>query len=108
LSINKNHYDITKTMLKKGKINVNQVTEKGSAIHEVLIEDKKRRKYRGLLMAHGANPELENTFSVKAVDLVEDNELKKTILEEYKAFEKANRTLSEKPPHVLGHVFKTG
>ena len=61
-----------------------------------------------LLLAHGANPSLDNLSGVSAIDLVEKPEMKTEIVEKFNRYETENKAIKEKPPSVLGHCFKTG
>ena len=42
LSINKNHQEFAKYLLKNKEIKINQITERGTGLHESLISKKRR------------------------------------------------------------------
>lgn len=105
LCIMRNEFDLFKQMIDHGKVKIDKVTQKGSALHFAI--ESKASQFLNYLISKGADPFVLNSAGKPAIDLLEDEDLKARILKQ-KEEEKNFGTLKNKPPSLRGILFKTG
>lgn len=105
LCLMKKEFDMIKVLIDSGKANINKVTSKGTVLHYAI--ESKNEQFVSYLIGKGADPFIENAQHQKAIDLIDDKELREKLLKS-KEEEKTLHDLKAKPPGMRGSVYKTG
>ena len=105
LCLMKKEYDMFKLLIDSGKANINKSTSKGTVLHYAI--ESKNEQFVSYLISKSADPFLENAQHQKAIDLIDDKELREKLLKS-KEEEKTLHDLKAKPPGLRGTVYKTG
>ena len=105
LCLMKKEFDMFKVMIDSGKCSINKLTSKGTILHYAI--ESKNDQFVSYLIGKGADPFLENAQHQKAIDLIDDQELKEKILKS-KEEENNMQDLKARPEGLKGTVFKTG
>ena len=105
LAANKKSPEIFRMIIDSKKSDVNKITKKGSILHFLILNEHKQ--FLPLLMDTAVNPYLKDSFGRQAVDLIQDNELKKKLIVRFEK-DQSYAHLQKKPNSYKGCVYKTG
>lgn len=105
LCLMKKEFDMFKVLIDSGKASINKVTSKGTILHYAI--ESKNDQFVSYLISKGADPFLENAQRQKAIDMIDDQELKEKIMKS-KEEENNMQDLKSRPEGLKGTLFKTG
>lgn len=105
LCVSKKEAELLKILVESGLCNINKLAKKGTVLHYAI--ELNNKQFINYLLSKGANPFIEDNNGQKAIDMLQDEELKQRILKS-KEDETTLKSLKQKPDTVRGSVYKTG